>query len=69
MPYLHTQQHDPANANVTEILAASIEFAIEDVVQISRHSPTENMPKEEQFRCAMFSFFKQRGYATILLGA
>ena len=45
-----------------EFLTASIEFAIEDFVEIAKHTPTEDMPKEEQLRCAMFSFFKQRGY-------
>lgn len=49
------------SSDVIELLAASIDFALDDVVEISRHSPTVNMPKEEQFRCAMFSFFKHRG--------
>ena len=51
------------NRDVTELLTSAIEFAFDDVAEVSRRSPTDNMPKEEQFRCAMFSFFKQRGYA------
>lgn len=45
-----------------ELLTDAIDYALADIADISRNSPTEDMPKEDQFRCAMFCFFKARQY-------
>jgi hypothetical protein len=40
----------------------AIEYAIADLLEISENSPHEVLPKEGQFRSAMYAYFKHKGY-------
>lgn len=46
------------------ILKTAVEHAMEDVRGVSMADPQEVLPKEEQFRSALFASFRGRGYVT-----
>ena len=46
----------------TDTLTSAIEDAITDLHAIAGFSPNEVLPKEDQFRCAMYRYFRNAGY-------
>ncbi len=44
------------------MLKNALEYSLEYLDKISSSKPNERLPKEEQLRCALFSFYTSKGY-------